>query len=364
MVGVVVLGVVLTSLALAGAWSGQRPAPRADAGCAVTAAGAPGIAAGSSIQRLDARQLSDELNGLQTLGSRWLRLDVTWSIVQDKGANSYDWSRVDPAIQSALARGINVDGSLLYTPTWAKPAGAYDDHFPPTDPSLFAAFAAAAVRRYAPMGLHTWEIWNEPNNPEFWRPSANIAQYAVLLKQAYAAIKAVDPTSTVLAGGTAPASTTSTSLSPVDFLNGLYANGAGGFFDAVGDHPYSFPRLPTDASPRSAWTQMDGTDPSLRSVMVAHGDSAKRIWATEYGAPTYPDGVTDQQQATEIMQAYEIFRSTPWAGPLFVYSYRDVGTDPSNGEDFFGLLRFEGSRKGSWEVFRQAAHAFATGCSR
>ena len=28
------------------------------------------------------------------------------------------------------------------------------------------------------------------------------------------------------------------------------------------------------------------TSPSIRSIMVANGDSAKKIWITEFGAPT------------------------------------------------------------------------------
>jgi hypothetical protein len=211
------------------------------------------------------------------------------------------------------------------------------------------------------MGVHTWEIWNEPNNPDFWRPSANVAQYATLLSDTYAAIKAADPTATVLTGGTSPESTTTTSLSPIDFLNGLYANGAGGQFDAVAHHPYTFPVMPATGDVWSAWSQMNDTNPSLRSVMTAHGDSAKKIWATEYGAPT--NEVTEAQQSAMIAAAYQDFESYSWAGPLFVYSYKDRGTDASNREDWFGLMRYDGSYKPSWSAFQAASNAFNTACA-
>jgi hypothetical protein len=323
--------------------------------CSSEAQGAPGIAAGGAIQFRGASDRSRELNGLQASGARWIRFDIAWSDIQAKGPDSYDWARYDAVIRAASSRHIDVLGMIGYTPAWAAPPGATSDKFPPRDTADYARFAAAAVRRYAPIGVHTWEIWNEPNNPGFWKPAPRLDQYARMLEQSYAAIKAVDPTATVLPGGTAPESTTSDSISPIDFLRGLYADGAGRSFDAVAAHPYSFHALPSDYEPSSAWSQLDRTTPSLRSVMVDHGDGQKKIWATEFGAPTSDAGVTDAQQAAMIAEAYAIFRSEPWAGPLFVYTYRDSG-------DRFGLLRHDGTRKPSWGAFRTAANAFDTGC--
>ncbi len=358
----VIVGVVLVSLALTGVFSGRDSAHQVDATCAPTAPGTAGIAAGSAIRRLDAIDLDREVEGAQALGSRWLRLDIDWSTVQAGGPGRYDWSLTDPAIEVAVRLGINVDGVIAYTPSWALPAGADSDKYPPTDPADYARFAAAAAGRYAAMGVHTFEIWNEPNNPDFWKPKPSVAEYKSLLTGAYAAIKSVDRGATVLSGGLAPSQPGG--VSPIDFLSGLYDNGGGRSFDAVSDHPYSFPRLPTDTTPRSAWTQIAGTDPSLRSVMVAHGDGGKRIWATEFGAPTYSGGVSDEQQAVEIRQAFETFRSASWAGPLFVYSYQDLGTSSNDAEDHFGLLRHDGSHKPSWEVFRQAAASLSNSCNR
>ena len=67
-----------------------------------------------------------------------------------------------------------------------------------------------------------------------------------MLKRAYVEIKAVDPTATVLAGGTAPApdDPSGRDMSPVTFLRNIYANGGKGYFDAFAHHPYSFPCSP------------------------------------------------------------------------------------------------------------------------
>ena len=338
--------------------SASSPPATTAAACNQPLPGAPGIAGGSAIEYTSGKPLTDELNGLQALGARWLRLDITWSDVQASGPTSYNWSWEDPPIKGALARGINIDANIAYTPSWARQPGTDDDKYPPTDPSTYASFAAATVRRYAPMGVHTWEIWNEENNSGFWKPAPNIAQYAALLQKAYAAIKGADPSATVLLGGLS--SLQPGGVDPVTFLSGLYASGAGGSFDVVADHPYTFPDMPADSS---NWAQMASSNPSLLSVMTAHGDGAKKIWVNEYGAPTRPGRVPEPDQANMITQAFQLLRSYPWAGPLFVYSYQDLGTDASTDDDFYGILRYDGSKKPSWLAFQQAASAFTTACS-
>jgi uncharacterized protein with LGFP repeats len=63
-----------------------------------------------------------------------------------------------------------------------------------------------------------------------------------------------------------------------------------------------------------------------------------------------------------VSQAYADFASYSWAGPLFVYSYQDLGTDPANNEDWFGLMRTDGSLKPSWSAFQSASAAFGASC--
>ena len=79
--------------------------------------------------------------------------------------------------------------------------------------------------------VHHWEIWNEPNYWRFWLPQPDVGAYTTLLKQAYAAIKAVDPAATVMVGGLTVGSGENL---PSTFLQNLYdANGgtSNGLFD-------------------------------------------------------------------------------------------------------------------------------------
>jgi hypothetical protein len=91
---------------------------------------------------------------------------------------------------------------------------------------------------------------------------------------------------------------------------------------------------------------------TVRQTMVDHGDGAKQIWATEYGAPTgSTDGVTEAAQAQMLDVAYRLWSTYSWTGPFCWFQYQDKGTDPADHGDWFGLLRFDGSRKPSYDTY-------------
>ena len=130
----------------------------------------------------------------------------------------------------------------------------------PRTRASFGQFAAAVAQRYAPQGVQDFEIWNEPNNTVFWQPAPNPAAYVQILQAADTDIKAVDPGAFVITAGLAPETTQNGNINEVTFLQDMYADGAKGYFDAVGDHPYSYPALPDTYE---AWSGLvaDGRQP-------------------------------------------------------------------------------------------------------
>lgn len=321
-----------------------------------------GVAAGGAFQNEDPATLAGDLSADRSVGAKWLRIDINWAQIQAAGPTIYNWTNIDAVVQGAESRGMNVLGVIVYTPSWDAPAGASATYGP--SPASYAAFAAVAVARYSAMGVHAYEIWNEENSVAAWTPAPSPSAYAALLKAAYPVIKAADPTATVVTGGLAPAPTDGTDYAPVDFLQGVYAAGGQGSFDAVGAHPYCWPAMPGDTDTWSAWYQMYGTAHSLRSVMVANGDGDKNIWATEFGAPTDgPAGsyVSQATQAAMITRAYQLWAGYSWAGPLFTYQGRDQGTDPSTNENFYGFINNDGTPKPAFAAYQQAVAAVSSG---
>jgi hypothetical protein len=295
--------------------------------------------------------LNADFNAIKASGATWVSWDFDWSAVQDGGPNSYNWALLDRGVNAANARGLHVLAIPDYTPTWARGAGT-DNKFPPTNNADFVRFVKAAVTRYAPQGVHTWSVWNEPNNPDFWKPNPDVAAYSAMLKATYPAIKTADPTATVLTGGTAPSGDP---LSPADWLTGLYANGAQGSFDAVNHHPYA--GLPYGPATIAPWNSFQQTL-DLHAIMVSHGDGAKQVWGTEAGAytGTATGAVDAATQAQFITQYLQIWNSWTFTGPLFMYELRDAGTDPTNREDNWGLQYPNLTPKPAWTAFTNAIH--------
>ena len=56
-----------------------------------------------------------------------------------------------------------------------------------------------------------------------------------------------------------------------------------------------------------------------------------------------------------LTRAYQLYGSYDWAGPLFFYQGRDLGTTTATSENFFGFLRSDFSAKPSYAAYQQAA---------
>jgi hypothetical protein len=268
----------------------------------------------------------------------------------------FDWSQLDQEINSIRSAGVVISVDLVIDgcPPWAAVANSRHDPSPqPASSGQYAAFAAQVAKRYSPKGVNIFEIWNEPNNVDFWQPGANAAAYTADLVAAYAAIKKADPAAFVVSGGLAPETTGGGSINAVTFLKEMYADGAKGSFDAVGYHPYSYPALPNTYESWSGWSQMSQTNPSIRSVMTSNGDSAKQVWITEFGAPTSgPWNVGTANQRLMLSQAITYAKEEKWIDALYIYTWQDTPTGPSisNG---FGLLTSGGSRKLAYAAVSQ-----------
>lgn len=296
----------------------------------------------------------EQLKQMKSMGVTSVRVDADWYWAQLNGPDSFDWTSLDQVVASLQQVGLSADFVIDGCPPWAAVAGAQGQEFAqPASSAAFAKWAAEVAARYGPKGVvKFFEIWNEPNISRFWLPKPDVAAYTEDLIAAYSAIKAVDPSAVVISAGLSDAADTSTSYDPRTFLQDMYADGAKGSFDGVGDHPYSYPASPDNGL--SGWSQMSQTSPSLRSIMVEHGDSAKKIWITEYGAPTTgSDSVSESDQSTELVQAISQAKQLSWIGSFYIYTWSDVSSGPSV-DNGFGLLTDTNSQKPAYAAVNAA----------
>ncbi|MGB8407104.1 MAG: cellulase family glycosylhydrolase [Mycobacterium sp.] len=296
--------------------------------------------ADSNIWSLNAAGVDQDLSEMQSIGVTSVRLPIPWTFIEPQNG-TYDWSQMDMIINAAQARGMSIVGTITGNPSWDGKAGVGQPNA-----QAYAGFAAAVASRYSTQ-ISAFEIWNEENSQGFFASSQAAAAYTAVLKAAYTAIKAVDPTATVIAGGLASvANIPGINESPENFLSKILADGAAGYFDAIAYHPYNL-ETQLSAGAGLAESPLNQLN-ALRADLNSYGLNGIQIWATEYGEPTTPGLATTAQQAAYIQNfvvEWQALSKTLNLGPAYLYTVRDSASGALNDENNYGLFYSDGTPK-------------------
>lgn len=330
---------IVALLACAACWLVlASPAPAAAPGVVITNTGAPHI------------------GDVKALGTHWVRVFASWPDLEpEPGVLSSNWLYYYAQFFHSLPTGTKVIVDVVNTPQWET--GSSDPHTPPANPQDYAAFVGALAHQWAGQ-VAAYEIWNEEDSPTWWVGAPNPAAYAALLKATYPYVKGADPGATVVLGGLTG--------NDYQFLEGVYAAGAKGSFDAVGVHTDTACNV---AAPSSFLREPDGrmmpdsflAYREVHAVMLANGDD-KPIWMTELSwrtteatcnegawAGQKPEGVSEAQQSAYLTQAYHCLAQDSYVQVALWFQLQDEGPVVS------GLLRADGSRKPAFDAMRNYA---------
>ncbi len=188
-----------------------------------------------------------------------------------------------------------------------------------------------------------YEVWNEPNIEGFW-PTPDATKYGALLKATTTAIRSVDATTPIISGGIA--------VDEPTYLYKLAQTGALSGVSAIGIHPYRVDTI-TTASPyrrQANSPESYAEDQAVyKNTLLAGGGPNIPFWNTEWGYSTYKfldaavygDGnsaaaATRQGLLTSRMVLTQLAINAPF---ITVYNLVDNGTDPTDKEHHFGLLK-------------------------
>lgn len=310
------------------------------------------------------------MEAIKGLGFRWLKVQVEWKHHEGRGKGQYDWAEIDRIVDSAQAAGIRLLASVVKAPGWARGSSAdYSVEGPPKNLQDYADFVGAMAARYKNR-IWAYEIWNEQNlHYEWGNEPLDAARYVEMLKLAYQAIKAQDPQASVISGGLTPTGYNDgvIAVDDLQYFERMYQAGMKQYCDGVGVHPSGY-NLPPDADWQTytddgagfngpftnrhrSWS-FRGTMESYRNVMVVYGDSAKRLWPTEFGwasvhglgvAPAknyeYGGDNTEQEQSDWLVRAYQMGRDWGWVGPMFLWNLNfGPAAGPNDEKAAFGIL--------------------------
>jgi hypothetical protein len=296
----------------------------------------------------------------------WVREWLWWSSTEPtRGAVNGDaLSRVGASAAALQAKGTKTVLVIVGAPQWAS--GSPDPLTPPGDLDAMGRFAARVAGHPAIRGhVAAYEIWNEEDAPLWMRGAPSPAVYAGMLRAVYPAIKAADPSATVLVGGLTG--------NNYAYLDQLYASGAKGSFDGVAVHTDTAcltngPTVWARDAPSGRISQFSFT--GYREVyrsMIAAGDADKGIWMTELGwntsrkrcdigqsAGRKDGGVSEDAQARFLTSAYACLAADPFVKMAAWFNLQDTGAgDELN--DRYGLLRPDGASKPSADALLDVA---------
>jgi len=291
--------------------------------------------------------------------------------------SAYDWSRYQPVLDEARARGWSVLLTLSGpVPRWAT-NGARDQVTRPS-PNEFRMFTIAVAKHFGD-DVTTYSIWNEPNHPDFLRPQyarhhrpASPKIYRSLYFAAMRGFNAVGSTRPVLVGETAPRGTGKV-VAPLTFLRGvlclnshyhrsgkckkLRAAGYAHHAYTTRQGPFYKPPGPNDVTIGVLSRLTRALDRAARAGRIA---KHMPIWLTEFGIQSKPDpllGVSLPRQAEYQAISERIAYDNPRVVSFSQYLLRDDNPRPGPRLSRYsgfesGLMTSGGRAKPSMQAFR------------
>ena len=243
----------------------------------------------------------NDLALLKTNGIHVMRISFSWLDMEPE-ADKYDWIFWDDFVRMAVDEyQIRLIPYVCYTPRWASSSTNQDFwQQPPRGNEHFAEFMRQLVARYRER-IHSWEIWNEPDNPYYWR--GTVQQFGALLQAGAAAVRQADPHANIVMGGLAwnPEFLETIVSNPADMTN----------VDVVNLHNYyeTWASEPLERIPDYVGQVAD---------LLQHYHCRKTIWMAEVG--------------------YSDFRRGDFVSGQYFAHFNDEHTAATQGESLFRAL--------------------------
>ncbi|MCX5700082.1 MAG: beta-galactosidase [Candidatus Omnitrophica bacterium] len=282
---------------------------------------------------------------MKEAGVGWVRMDFLWQDIEPS-EGEFDFDKYDQIVELLNENNIQILGLLNYSASWAS--ASKDWNCPPQNNEVFVKYAVKVIKRYKGK-VNYWEVWNEPDSAVYWSNQDGLKSYCSLLKDVYIAAKKVNPDCKILNGGLAHG---------LSSINRLYDNGAKNYFDILNLHFFETPLHEGGIKAVVSYPKL------AYKIMVKHGDKDKKIWFTEIGCPGVKKGSkvnewwlgknpTEKQQALWVKKVYTELLKNKSVEKIYWAFFRDCSGHWDTGVDYFGLVRWNFSKKPSFKAYKE-----------
>jgi len=298
----------------------------------------------------DEESLEKVVKLMKLAGVSWVRMDFLWDEIEPE-PDKFVFEKYDKIVDLLCKNNIEILGILGYSAIWASSQGTWNSC--PKDNQKFVNYAVKVTKHYKDK-IKFWEIWNEPDSRIYWIEQDGLKRYCALLKDVYLGIKKVVPDCKILNGGL------SAGLASV---NRIYDNGVGDYFDILNLHIFESPLNPAALKSVSSYVQL------AYKIMLRNGNGHKKIWITEIGSPGVKRGFkvnpwwlgknpTEFQQAKWLKDVYTMLLNEPQVEKIFWAFFRDCKEHWNNGIDYFGLIRWDFTKKPAFFAYQRCVNAW------
>jgi len=300
-----------------------------------------------------AADLEKSIKSMKEAGAGWVRMDFLWQDIEpEEGRFAFD--KYDQIVGLLNENNIRILGILDYSAEWAAACNQWN--CPPKDNRLFVKYAVKVISRYKDK-IKYWEVWNEPDSGVYWSKQDGLKSYCVLLKDVYIAAKKISADCKILNGGLANGPSS---------INNLYDKGGKNYFDILNLHFFETPLHEGGIKAVAAYPKL------AHKIMARNGDGDKKIWFTETGCPGVKRGIkaanwwmgknpTEKQQAAWLKKVYTELLKDKFVEKIFWAFFRDCSGHWDNGVDYFGMIRWDYSRKPAFQAYKECFNEWKKG---
>ncbi len=284
---------------------------------------------------------------LQSAGIRSLRVDLYRNpVCDDLGAIIPD----HPVFQAIASTPAAFDQPLVILGYGHR---AFLNSGRPVTAEARGAFVEYAVSSVDRLRGRTafFEVWNEWNVAGMGRTpmeegTGRVGDYVRLLEETYGTLKKRFPQVTVLGGATG-------GIGAEDgYMPKAIQAGMLQWLDGLSIHPYFYGADGEKRLPETAIATRLGQLHDWLQADPVHENVP--LYVTELGWPTYgePHGVSYEEQACFMVRSILLFACDPQVKGIWLYEFRDGGTDPKNREHHFGVIEVDGTPKPAFYALR------------